>query len=67
MTLHNAIVPFDGDPIEITDPKTVEVFLLDHSLANGDCTRVVLTDGTTFWVQESVDEVATLIGDSHAT
>jgi hypothetical protein len=65
ITLHNAVVPFDGDVIEIEDVSTVVDVSIDHTLANSDCTRVALSNGDVFQVQESPDEVSALIaGDT---
>jgi len=61
MILTNAIPPFDGDPIAIPDPACIKDFSVDHTLANADCTRVELDNGTVFLVQESVAEVSATI------
>jgi uncharacterized protein YlzI (FlbEa/FlbD family) len=60
ITLHNAVVPFDGDEI-VVDASTVVDVSVDHTLANSDCTRVALSNGDVFQVQESVEEVEALI------
>lgn len=64
ITLHNAIVPFDGDPINIEDPKTIKVMTVDHTQPTADCTRVMLDDGSTFLVTESVDEIQAMIDEA---
>ena len=61
LKLTNAVVPFDGDEIVIVQPGHIMAFYVDHSLANGDCTRVDLDDGTVFQVKESVDEIETML------
>ena len=61
MRLTNAVVPFDGDPIEIFDVAEVSSVSVDHYLANGDCTLVMLANGNGFRVKESVDEVTEMI------
>ncbi len=61
MILTNAILPFDGDPIAIPNPTCIKDFSVDHSLANGDCTRVELDNGTVFHVQESVEQISAMI------
>ncbi len=61
ITLHNAVVPFDGDEIVIEDVKQIVGFTVDHSLINSDCTRIEMASGTVFQVKESVDEVKDLM------
>jgi hypothetical protein len=67
ITLHNAVIPFDGQPIEITDPKSISDFFIDHSLVDGDCTRVECANGAVFLVQETVEEIAEMIKPGEQT
>jgi hypothetical protein len=62
ITLHNALPLTDDDPIVIVDGKSIEVFTPDHTTPQ-DCTRVVLTDGSTFLVEESVDAIKNLLAN----
>ena len=66
MILTNAVPPFDGDEIFIQDPKSIVDVTVDHTLANGDCTRVVLSNWEVFRVKESVDEVQHMIENNEA-
>jgi hypothetical protein len=65
--LTNAIVPFDGDPIQIEDVKTIKSLSVSHVLANSDATAVQLDDGTIFLVREPVDAVQAMIDADNAT
>jgi hypothetical protein len=67
ITLTNAVPPFDGDLIEIAS-GAIKTIVIDHTLANGDCTRVTLDDGEFFQVKEAPEEIVELIlGEEHAT
>lgn len=61
LILHNAIVPFDGDEIVITDPKSIKTFSVDHSMPSGDATRIELDSGTVYLVKESIDEIVSVM------
>lgn len=59
--LTNAVVPFNDDPIFITDVTMILSLTIDHTLINGDCTRVVLKDGEVFQVSESIEAIHAMI------
>ena len=59
--LTNAVVPFNDDPVIITNVSMIVSVTVDHTLMNGDCTRIVLNDGEVFQVSESVETVQALI------
>jgi hypothetical protein len=61
ITLHNAVVPFDGDEIVIGESETIKDYTVDHSQPSGDCTRVELDGGTVYLVTESIDEIEAMI------
>jgi uncharacterized protein YlzI (FlbEa/FlbD family) len=61
ITLTNAVVPFDGEQIFIEDVSEISEMFIDHSLANSDCTRVVMNNGNEYQVQESMDEIQQMI------
>lgn len=61
MTLTSAAPPFDGEEIFIPNPAVIVDVSVDHSIANADCTRVVLNNGEVFHVRESVDEIQEMI------
>ena len=62
ITLHNALPLEEDDPIVIEDGKSIKVFTPDHTTPE-DCTRVELDDGSTFLVEETVDEIEFLIAN----
>jgi hypothetical protein len=64
--LTNAVVPFDGDPIEIPDVSKITDVSIDHTLANADCTRVAMDNGDVFQVQESVEEIGEMISQENS-
>lgn len=66
MILTHAVPPFDGDEIFIPDPSLIVDVTVDHSVANGDCTRVALRNGDVFQVKQSVEEVRQMITTNEA-
>jgi precorrin-6B methylase 1 len=62
ITLTNALPLSEDDPIVIMDGKQIKIFTPDRSTPQ-DCTRVLLNDGSTFLVQESVDEIEDLLAN----
>ena len=60
LELHNAVEPFGDDPVRIAADH-VSSYSTDHTLASGDCTRIITSESTVYQVKETVDEIDAML------